>query len=67
MQPGLIAICGVGARIDAPVDTAIDDRTGALVKVAGTDAQGVDFTTRFYFIRTSGEEVLVLAAAPDSM
>lgn len=52
------------AQISEPTNVTIGKRDGSVVSVSGTDAQGVEFVAEYYFIRTSGQEVLVIAAAP---
>ncbi|PKQ29278.1 MAG: hypothetical protein CVT60_06205 [Actinobacteria bacterium HGW-Actinobacteria-10] len=52
------------ADISEPKITQIGGREGAMLEVAGTDAQGVEFRANYYFVRTSGAEVLVIAASP---
>ncbi|MHB9002737.1 MAG: hypothetical protein ACYC6C_01555 [Coriobacteriia bacterium] len=52
------------ADISEPQTTEIGGRDGSALDVAGTDAQGVEFKARYYFARTSGAEVLVIAASP---
>lgn len=52
------------ADISSPEVATIGGRDGSALDVTGTDAQGVEFKARYYFARTSGAEVLVIAASP---
>ena len=52
------------ATVGEPTDAKIGGRDGAVIAVSGTDAQGIKFKAEYYFVRTSGHEVLVIAAAP---
>lgn len=53
--------------VSEPAETKIGDRAGYVIKVTATDSQNIPFRAEYYFIRTSGQEVLVIAAAPAKM
>ena len=55
------------ADISEPVDAKIGGRPGYVIEVTASDSQNVPFRAEYYFIRTSGQEVLVIAAAPAKM
>ncbi|MDP2234694.1 MAG: hypothetical protein Q8K89_13735 [Actinomycetota bacterium] len=55
------------ADISEPADTEIGGRPGSVIEVTATDSQDVPFRAEYYFLRTSGQEVLVIAAAPAQM
>lgn len=54
----------VDPKVGEPVTVRIGDRDGYMVDASGSYTNGVAFAARYYFINTSGVDLLVIAAAP---
>jgi len=52
---------------DDPAETTVGGREAAVLTANATDVNGIDFTARYYFVRTVANEVLIIAMAPRDM